>query len=143
MMVNATPNDIDTYWLSDTQFDTVEAYTSSADKIADNITVPAADDKYTGISIFYIKTQTNYEVWEGYKAQPWPDAGWTEMYRFEKGDSAIGSIRYYDDWSEDSTGADDHGWRWVYKTMTLESALIGLETVAATAFTFFATLMLM
>ena len=57
------------------------------------------------------------------------------MYRFEGGDSAMGTIVYYD--------GDDSEWRWVYKTATLESAFIGLETAAATAFTFLASLMLM
>ena len=75
------------------------------------------------------------------------------MFRFQKGDSATGSIVYYDDWSDDinasNTAMDDDSpfkqemWRWEYKTKTLESAFIGLETVAASAVTLFASLMLM
>ena len=58
------------------------------------------------------------------------------MFRFEKGDSATGSIVYYDDWSDDinasnSAMASDSPykqemWRWEYKTKTLESAFFGL-----------------
>ena len=153
MIVNDSDNDIDTFWLSETDFDTVEAYTSQSDTITANISVPATDDKYTGLTVFYISPAGNYENWKGYKAQPWPDAGWTEMFRFEKGDSATGSIVYYDDWSDDinasNTAMDDDSpfkqemWRWEYKTKTLESAFIGLETAAASAVTLFASLMLM
>ena len=32
------------------------------------------------------------DSWYGYKAQPWPAATWTEMYRFEKDDLAVGLI---------------------------------------------------
>ena len=75
------------------------------------------------------------------------------MFRFEKGDTATGSIVYYDDWSDDANSsnaglASDHPfkqemWRWQYKTASLESAFIGLETAAASAVSIFASLMLM
>ena len=70
----------------------------------------------------------------GTKLQPWPNSSWAEMYRFEKGDKAVGLI-YNNDGSNSAKSIDEQ--------MTLEHAFLGLEAVAATAFTCFTYLMLM
>lgn len=35
---------------------------------------------------------TSPNKWEATKLQPWPAAAWSEMYRFEKDDEAIGYV---------------------------------------------------
>ena len=56
------------------------------------------------------------------------------MYRFEKGDEAVGLI-----YNNDGSNAG----KWIDEEMTLAGAFLGLEAVAATAFTCFTYLMLM
>lgn len=56
------------------------------------------------------------------------------MYRFEKGDKASGMIFNAD--------GEDAG-KWIDEEKTLASAFIGLETAAATAFTCFATFLML
>ena len=56
------------------------------------------------------------------------------MYRFEKGDKAVGLI-----YNNDGSNAG----KWIDEEMTLAGAFLGLEAVAATAFTCFTYLMLM
>ena len=101
MTVNAGSTDIDSYFVTHTEFETLNNFAKSTDDdgndviptIGDTVSSPSADDKYTGITTFYISGSS--PKWTGTKAQPWPDAGWNEMYRFEKGDRAVGSILYY------------------------------------------------
>jgi len=51
------------------------------------------------------------DSWTGYKAQPWPAATWTEAYRFEKDDKAVGLI-----YNAPATGNA----RWIDEQMTLK-----------------------
>ena len=60
--------------------------------------------------------------WDGYKAQPWPAAAWSEMYRFEKEDKAVGLI--YD---PAATGSA----RWIDEEFILASAVSLASTTAS------------
>ena len=59
-----------------------------------SIAVP--QNAHIGITTFYAvkdaSDSAKWDSWVAYKAQPWPAASWTEMYRFEKGDKATGLI---------------------------------------------------
>ena len=75
---------------------------------------------HTGITTFYVPAAlttssggSKIDSWTGFKAQPWPAATWTEMYRFEKGDKATGMI-----YSSPATGAA----RWLDEKKTLNTA---------------------
>ena len=57
------------------------------------------------------------DSWHGFKAQPWPAASWTEMYRFEKDDKATGLI-----YNAPVSGAK----RWLDETKTLKLAYSSL-----------------
>ena len=56
------------------------------------------------------------------------------MYRFEKDDKAVGLI-----YNSDGSNAG----KWIDEEMTLNGAFLGLEAIAATAFTCLTYLMLM
>ena len=82
-----------TVFLSDPNFETVLATPYDLTSIA------APQKSHVGITIFYVPTalqslanNNTLDAWTGFKAQPWPAASWTEMYRFEKDDKATGMI---------------------------------------------------
>ena len=137
IVVNTSVDDIDSKYLTEANFQTVLAdpYDLSS------IEVPT--DKYTGITVFHITDNTTqseidagrpYQQFTGKKIQPWPNSSWAEMYRFELGDKAVGLI-----YNNDGSNAG----KWIDEEMTLNGAFLGLEAIAATAFTCFTYLMLM
>ena len=82
-----------TVFLTDAMFETVLATPYDLTSIA------TPQKAQAGITTFYVpdpssadKTGTKWDKWSGYKAQPWPAASFTEMYRFEMGDKAVGLI---------------------------------------------------
>ena len=114
---------VDTYYLSESNFATVltSPYNLS--------TINALGTQYEGITTFSVTNVSpattgddRYGSWDGYKAQPWPAATYSEMYRFENGDKAMGYI-YYDSDGTDAT-------RWVDELVTLKGAFHGLSTVS-------------
>ena len=78
MMVNSSTNGMNTYFLTDANFDTVlSSYDFS--------TMTAVTDDYPGITTF--KTEQVAGAWGnvyGFKLQPWPAAAYSESYRFVK-----------------------------------------------------------
>ena len=105
--------------------------------------IEAPSDKYSGITIFYIEDKTSkdeidaarpFKHWYGTKVQPWPNASWAEMYRFEKDDKAVGLI-----YNNSGTNAG----KWIDEIKVLNSGLFGLEAIAATTMSFFAFMTLM
>jgi len=75
-----------------------------------------------GITTFYAKedasTIVKWNKWVAYKAQPWPAASWTEMYRFEKGDKATGLI-----YNAPAVGSA----KWIDETKVLKQAFNALH----------------
>ena len=137
MVVDENREDIDSLYLTEANFQTVLA------DPYDLTSIEEPTKKYAGISIFYITdntTQTEidasrpFQQFTGKKLQPWPNSSWAEMYRFEKGDKAIGLI-YNSDGSNSA--------KWIDEEMVLNSAFLGLEAIAATAFSCFTFLTLM
>ena len=64
-------------------------------------------------------SENRYESWDGYKVQPWPAASYSEMYRFQKDDYAMGYIY-------NSNGADAK--KWIDELVKLKGAFSGLST---------------
>ena len=132
MTVNSSRDDVETYYLTEANFQTVLA------DPYDLSSIEAPTDKYTGITIFYVEDKTDdveageiaagrpFKTFEGYKVQPWPNSSWAEMYRFEKGDDAVGLI-----YNSDGTNAG----KWIDEQRTLNSAMASFEALAATALT--------
>ena len=132
MTVNSSRDDVETYYLTEANFQTVLA------DPYDLSSIEAPTDKYTGITIFYVEDLTDvaeageiaagrpFKTFTGYKVQPWPNSSWAEMYRFEKGDDAVGLI-----YNSDGTNAG----KWIDEQRTLNSAMASLEALAATALT--------
>ena len=113
---------VDTYYLSESNFATV--LTSPYDLN----TINALGTQYEGITTFSVTNVSpattgddRYGSWDGYKAQPWPAATYSEMYRFENGDKAMGYIY-------NSVGTKAA--RWVDELVTLKGAFHGLSTVS-------------
>ena len=101
LIVNEAMDDVDTYYVENSQFTTILETPYSLD----DLEVP--DDLYTGITVFYISNSgTNMKTFTGTKVQPWPAAGWDSMFRFESGDKATGLVY---DWQIglSSQGADE------------------------------------
>ena len=113
MKLGVPATNVVTVFLSDPNFETVLATPYDLTSIA----VPQKSQE--GITIFYTpeaqktKAADNQSLnsWYGYKAQPWPAATWTEMYRFEKDDVAVGLI-----YSAPATGSS----RWIDEKKTLK-----------------------
>jgi len=98
MAVQSGAAGVDTYFLTDAEFETVDAYSATTDTIGGTSTVPVAADQYEGITTFTISDFTSgYHAFTGTKAQPWPDAAWSSMYRFEREHKAMGLIFYFTD----------------------------------------------
>ena len=102
--VNSARDDIDSKYLTQANFETVLAdpYDLSS------IEVPT--EKYIGITVFHITDNTDaseisaarpFKQFTAKKLQPWPNSSWAEMYRFEKGDKAVGLI-----YNNDGSNAD-------------------------------------
>lgn len=70
---------------------------------------------------------TNGDWWYARKLQPWPAAAWSEKFRFEKGDKAIGYVH-----NKLGTNNADR-WKDEMKTLnfSLTSASLSLATVGA------------
>ena len=90
---SALGTSVDTYYLSESQFSTVLS------SPYDLSTILAPGTQYEGLTTFSITnaypdtvSDYRYSSWDGYKAQPWPAATYSEMYRFEKDDKAMGYI---------------------------------------------------
>ena len=134
MTVNDAVDDVDTYYLTDNEFELIDAYTATTDRVSTNSVAPDDTEKYTGITVFHISgNDAAFNKWTGTKAQPWPDAAFSEMYRFEKDDDAMGMILYH----------TDSAAKWIDEQKTLASALYGLETAVSMAVTGLTYLMLM
>jgi len=127
-----------TYFLTETNFENVVGG-------EDLSTQTSVTDVYYGITAFYIQRIDSTDVendfssyasssnggtedwntWVAIKFQPWPAAAWSEMYRFEKGDSATGYVY-------DLNGAANND-KWYDETMTLKDATSLTMSLAATA----------
>ena len=84
---------------------------------------------YVGITTFYTvdeSTTGTYYKWSGYKAQPWPAPSWEDMYRFEKGEEAIGYI--YD---SGATSAN----KWALASTKFLNSAIGDISIATVSYT--------
>ena len=121
MTLNASAAAIDTYFLTEANFVDVLA---SPYNLA---SIQAVSQQYEGITIFSIANNLNvYSSWDGYKAQPWPAAAFSEMYRFEAGDKAMGYIY-------NKTGTDAA--KWIDELVTLKGAMSGLSTATISVIT--------
>ena len=118
MLLNGNQDGIDSYFLTDSNFETV----LSSPYALDTMTQPTS--QYEGITIFHIDTNdsdtTDWNYWVGYKVQPWPAAAWSEMYRFEAGDKATGLI-----YNNNGSNAD----HWIDETRTLVGAMLGMNNL--------------
>lgn len=69
MTINEAVDDVDTIFLTDEQFETIDAYTLTTNRISDASSVPQDSDKYTGITVFYIEGFSgSNDKWTGTKA---------------------------------------------------------------------------
>ena len=109
--------DIDTYFLTNEEFREVmkeNATIASTRKYHGDINTKIATT-YAGIETFLISdVGGTYTSFTATKAQPFPAAGWDAKYRFEKGDKAIGYIRFM--YRTGSTGA------WVYSDVSADTS---------------------
>jgi len=123
MMVNSSTNGMNTYFLTDANFDTVlSSYDFS--------TMTAVTDDYPGITTF--KTEQVAGAWGhvyGFKLQPWPAAAYSESYRFVKGQDVTGYI--YDPNGTSSA-------KWIDEEVTLTKGASELVASAAVILSYLA-----
>ena len=107
----ANQSSVTTVFLTEAMFETVLATPYDLT----SITTP--QNAHEGITTFFVVskgvTSNLWDSWYAYKAQPWPAASWSEMYRFEKGDKATGLIY--------NSPADGSA-KWLDETKTLVGA---------------------
>lgn len=123
-----------TLWLSDSDFDTVMQSPYDLGSITEQ------ENAVVGFQDFYVVTTDDdfqdgtgqLNKWIGYKAQPWPAAAFTDSYRFESGNKAVGMI-----YNSGGSSAD----KWLDDYFELKGAMSGISTVAAaTGLAFYAIL---
>lgn len=122
MLSNDSSTGVDSYFLTDAQFNTVIASGEPS-------SVSQPTNQYVGITTF--KTSGNdatYNYWYGQKIQPWPAAAWSEMYRFEKGDKARGYIF-------NKLGGTILKNMWLDEVKSLLGSVSGMSTISAVAAT--------
>lgn len=124
MLKDSAQTGIDTFFLTEANFVAV-----TADPY-DMTTLTVPDNLYEGINKFYVNSATtvtdeydsattdNPQFWTGYKLQPWPAAAYSEKYRFEEGDKAMGYVYNYA-----ATGKA----RWTDEEATLKGAMSGIS----------------
>ncbi len=120
MFVNSQDDNVETKYLNDQNF---EVSTSSPYEVQQT----TIQNAYTGINTFkadsLVKNNGKVDSWYGYKAQPWPAAAYTEMYRFEKDVKAIGYI-----YNKPAIGNK----KWIDEIMILKGAFDSLMGGAST-----------
>lgn len=110
--------------MTDTEFYDVVYSDTTLDQIS---TVTTGE---SGITMFKAEVSTievntsSPNVWHATKLQPWPAAAWSDMYRFEKGDEAVGYVH-------NKLGSSNK-LRWKDERMALNSSLssVSLSLVA-------------
>ena len=123
MMVNSATDGMNTYFLTDANFETVLAS-------YDFSTMTAVTDAYAGITTF--KTEQVAGAWGnvyGYKLQPWPAAAYAEGYRFVK-DQEVTAYIY------DPSGSGSA--KWLDEKVTLTKGATELTATIASVFAFLA-----
>ena len=119
IFIDSQDADVETKYLNDPNF---EVSTSSPYEVQQT----TIQNAYTGINTFKIavtKNEGKPDSWYGLKAQPWPAAAYTEMYRFEKDVKAIGYI-----YNKPAIGNK----KWIDEIKVLKSAFDGLIGGAST-----------